>query len=109
MDLFRSLDIRNSRHTGLYVSLLLHGVLIAWVLYPSTPIFVRPSTTLAGKNGASTIYLYRPSQSASLTVAQELNSEENRHLLLPTATTKNKKKEVLKQPNLARTPQELHE
>ena len=40
-------------------------------------------------------------------MAQELNTEENRHLLLPTVPAK--KKEIRKRPNLARTPQELHE
>jgi len=106
-EIFKSVDVSKPRRRGLHVSLLFHSLLVAWMLYPSTPIFVRPSTTLAGKNGTSTVYLYLPSQSATTTVAQELNTEENRHLLLPTAPAK--KKEIRKRPNLARTPQELHE
>lgn len=78
------------------------------MLYPSTPIFISPSTTLAGKNGTSTIYLYMPSQSTSTSVAQELNTEENRHLFLPATLPKNKQ-DIRKKPALARTPQELHE
>jgi TonB family protein len=105
--MFKSVDVTKPQRRGLHISLLIHVLLAAWMLYPSTPIFVRPSTTLAGKNGTSTVYLYLPSQSASATVAQELNTEENRHLLLPTAPAK--KKEVRKRPNLARTPQELHD
>jgi TonB family protein len=98
----------NPRRYGFYVSFLLHAALAVWMLHPSTPIFISPSTTLAGKNGTSTIYLYRPPESTSATVAQELDNEENRRLMLPMATAK-KKKEVRKRPNLARTPQELHE
>jgi TonB family protein len=89
------------------MSLAFHAIFAVWLLYPITPVFVQPSTTLAGKNGTSTVYLYMPSQSASATVAQELNSEENRRLLFPAAPAK--KKEIRKRPNLARTPQELHE
>jgi TonB family protein len=105
--MFKSVDVTKPQRRGLHVSLLMHVLLVAWMLYPSTPIFVRPSTTLAGKNGTSTVYLFLPSQSTTTTVAQELNTEENRHLLLPTAPAK--KKEIRKRPNLARTPQELHE
>lgn len=108
LGIFKSVDTNNPKRRGLYVSLLLHGLLAACMLYPSTPIFVSPSTTLAGKNGTSTIYLYQPSQNASSAIAQELNTEENRHLLLPTAPAK-KKQEIRKKPALARTPQELHE
>src|ERR1041385_1370237 len=88
--MFKSVDATKPQRRGLHVSLLMHVLLVAWMLYPSTPIFVRPSTTLAGKNGTSTVYLYLPSQSESATVAQELNTEENRHLLLPTAPAKKK-------------------
>jgi TonB family protein len=107
-NIFRFVDVRHKQRRGLYASLLAHAVLIAAFLIPSTPIFVRPSTTLAGKNGTSTVYLYLPSPSASSAIAQELNTEENRHLLLPTPPTK-KKQDVRKKPALARTPQELHE
>jgi TonB family protein len=105
--MFKSVDVSNPRRRGLHVSLLLHVLLAVWLFYPSTPIFVRPSTTLAGKNGTSTVYLYSPAQSTSSAIAQELNTEENRHLLLPAAPAK--KKEIRKRPALARTPQELHE
>ena len=107
-DIFKSVDIRHPRRRGIHASLLAHLVMIVALLVPSTPIFVRPSTTLAGKNGTTTVYLYLPSQSASSAVAQELNTEENRHLLLPTPPPK-KKLEARKKPSLARTPQELHE
>jgi TonB family protein len=105
--MFNPVDVSNPRRRGLHASLLLHALLAVWLFYPSTPIFVRPYTTLAGKNGNSTVYLYSPSQSTSSAVAQELNTEENRHLLLPIA--RGKKKEIRKRPALARTPQELHE
>jgi len=107
-DIFTSVNVTYPRRRGLYGSLLLHLALLGVMLYPSTPIFVRPSTTLAGKNGTSTIYLYIPSQSMSTSVAQELNTEENRHLFLP-ATLPKKKHDIRKKPALARTPQELHE
>ena len=108
LEIFKSVNVSHPRRRGLYVSLLLHCLFIVSILLPSTPIFVRPSTTLAGKNGTSTIYLYLPSQSASSAVAQELNTEENRHLFLPMATAK-RKQDTRKKPALARTPQELHE
>jgi len=107
-DIFKSVNGGHPRRRGLWGSLLTHIALALVILYPSTPIFVRPSTTLAGKNGTSTVYLYLPSQSASSAIAQELNTEENRHLQLPTAPAK-KKQEIRKKPALARTPQELHE
>jgi len=107
-DIFQAIDVQHPRRKGLYGSVLFHLVLIAVMLYPSTPVFVRPSTTLAGKNGTSTIYLYLPPQSASSAVAQELNTEENRHLFLPAPPVK-KKQDVRKKPALARTPQDLHE
>jgi len=106
--IFKSVEVRHPQRRGLHASLLAHVVLVVALLIPSTPIFVRPSTTLAGKNGTSTVYLYIPSQSATSAVAQELNIEENRHLLLPTPPPK-KKQELRKKPALARTPQELHE
>jgi TonB family protein len=107
-NIFKSVDISYPQRRGLYGSLLAHLALIVALLIPSTPIFIRPSTTLAGKNGTSTVYLYIPSSSASSAVAQELNTEENRHLLLPTPPPK-KKQDIRKKPALARTPQELHE
>src|SRR3954470_16930384 len=76
-----------------------YNITAAVMLYPSAPVFVRPSTTLAGKNGTSTIYLYLPPQSASSAVAQELNTEENRHLFLPAPPVK-KKQDVRKKPAL---------
>ncbi len=107
-DIFTSIDMsRRPQRRGLYVSVLLHIILAAWLVYPSTPIFIRPSAMLAGRNGTSTVYLYLPAQSASSAIAQELNTEENRHLFLP--TTPAKKKQFRKRPALARTPQELHE
>jgi len=106
LNIFKSVDADRPQRRGLYISLLLHVLLAAWMFYPSTPIFVRPSTTLAGRNGTSTI-VYLPSQGVYSAVAQELNNEENHHLLLPTSATR--KKEVRKRPALARTPQELHE
>jgi TonB family protein len=108
LNLFKSVDIRQPQRRGLHASLLAHVALVVVLLIPSTPIFIQPSTTLAGKNGTSTVYLYLPSPSASSTVAQELNTEENRHLLLPTPPAK-KKQDIRKKPALARTPQELHE
>ena len=107
-NIFQSIDVRHPQRLGLHASLLAHAVLVVALLIPSTPIFVRPSTTLVGKNGTSTVYLYLPSPSASSSVAQELNTEENRHLLLPTPPPK-KKQDIRKKPALARTPQELHE
>ncbi len=105
-DLFRPADTENRPRRGWYISLLLHALLAAWMLYPATPIFVRPSATLTGKNGTSTVYLYLPAQSASSAIAQELNTEENRHLLLPVPPMN--KRENRRRPALARTPQELH-
>ena len=107
-NIFKSIDVRHPQRRGLHASLLVHAALVVVLLFPSTPIFIRPSTTLAGKNGTSTVYLYLPSASASSAVAQELNTEENRHLLLPTPPPK-KKQDIRKKPALARTPQELHE
>ncbi len=107
LDIFPSVDANPSRRVGLYISLLLHGLLAAWMLYPTAPIFVKPSTTLAGKNGASTVYLDLPSQNASSALAQELNTEENRRLFLPAPPAN--KKVIRKHPVLARAPQELHE
>ena len=107
-EIFLLLQHRKTRRWGLYCSVLGHLVLIAWMLYPSTPVFVSPSATLAGKNGSSTIYLYQAPAAAKATVAQELNTEEYRHLILPPARAKDVKG-PRKHPNLARTPQELHQ
>ena len=107
-NIFQSVDVRYPHRRGLHASLLAHVVLIVILLIPSTPIFIRPSTTLAGKNGTSTVYLYLPSPSASSAIAQELNTEENRHLFLLAPPPK-KKQDIRKKPALARTPQELHE
>jgi len=107
-NIFKSVEVSYPHRRGLQASVLAHAALVVVLLIPSTPVFVRPSTTLAGKNGTATVYLYVASPSASSAVAQELNSEENRHLLLPPPPPK-KKQEIRKKPVLARTPQESHE
>ena len=96
------------RRRGFFISLLLHGLALACLIYPATPRFIRPSATLMGKNGTSTVYLYLPSTNATLAAAQELNTEENRQLYLPIATRKRLEIHKRRQA-LARTPQELHE
>ena len=106
-NIFKSVDVRYPQRHGLHASLLAHVALVVALLIPSTPIFIRPSTTLAGKNGTSTVYLYLPSPSAPSAIPQELNTEENRHLFLPAPVKK--KQDIRKKPALARTPQELRE
>jgi len=57
------------------------------------------------KNGTSTVYLYVPSQSASSTVARELNTEENRHHYYPRPSQRKEIRQAAQlSPHTAGTP-----
>ena len=90
------------RRKGLYVSLALHGLLFAWILYPVTPEYVKPQTVLSGRNGTSMIYLTpaQLKQAASSHVSETM--QENAQL-----TLERKKKIQPKKKAFARTPEAL--
>jgi TonB family protein len=50
---------------GFLASLVLHVAFLGWLLHRPAPIFVAPSSTLAGISGASVTHLYWPSDSIS--------------------------------------------
>jgi len=87
---------------GLYVSLALHGVLLAWILYPVTPEYIQPKTVLAGKYGDSTVYISAAElQNAAASHVSE-PMQENPPLALPKKEKTQPKKKVF-----ARTPEAL--
>lgn len=89
------------------VSLAAHAVLLVWVLFPLTPIYIRPSSVLAGRQGTSTTYVvFSPRLDSKLTVPEELMNDNPR--LTWQKPAKKAKKEAQKQKTLSRTPQELH-
>jgi outer membrane biosynthesis protein TonB len=56
-------DPTNRRQRGLRIaSVLLHGLLLAWLLHPSEPQRLQPSSVAFGQNGHSVTRLYWPSK-----------------------------------------------
>jgi TonB family protein len=51
------------RRPGLWVSLGFHTVFLVWLLHAPAPIFVAPSSGLAGLHGATITHLYWPAAS----------------------------------------------
>jgi TonB family protein len=93
------------RRSGLYISLALHGLLFAWMVYPSVPTYIKPKSVLAGRYGTTAIYLSQAQLNESAVARVSEPMPENSHLTLPNSPRR--KKEPAKTKAFARTPQAL--
>jgi TonB family protein len=82
-----------------------HALLLIWILFPVTPIYIRPSAILAGRGGTRTTYVtFAPKSNSKITLPEELMNDN------PRVTWQKPAKKIKKQDpkTLSRTPQELH-
>ena len=89
--------------TSLYVSLALHGLLLAWILHPAKPIFVSPSSVARGVRDGGATRLYFPDSRAGGVASAKLAAK-------PQLTWKQKQKaQTQKRQELARLAAEARE
>ena len=104
--MFLDLAARPSRRwRWLSASLVAHILLLAWMLFPITPAYIRPAAILAGRQGTSTTYVpWAPASDSRIALPEELMNDNPR----VTWQKPPKKPKKLDPKTLSRTPQELH-
>ena len=81
--MFSSIELaRSKRRLVPHVSVVLHGIFLAWLLHAPPPVFVAPSSVVAGLRGTSITPLYLPS-AASTAATKRRHETEKTHLVWP--------------------------
>lgn len=75
--IFSTTSENPARRRSLYGSVLLHGLLLAWLLHSPTPAFISPSSIQQGENGQALTKIYWTQDSSGA----EQRTLEKRHLL----------------------------
>ena len=56
--MFPAVDAAWSRRRTLALSCFLHAILLAWLLFPATPTYIKPHLLMAGERGTSSTHVY---------------------------------------------------